>query len=361
MQRARLIRWLFLCLALAGLGGIFYAQRKLQGWAYAPMLQDKETLVTLKPGMGLSALALEAETQGLVAHGVWVSLYVKIYKNFRKFQAGPYRALPGMSLDALLEDMQQGRTYHPLVLEFSIPEGYATAQILARMEGLGIVRTGVASDPVFIQSLGIEAASLEGFLYPATYRFYDQLPTEAQALSRMVEEFFSRLPENYAAQVEALGLTLVQAVNMASLIEREAFVEAEKSQISEVIWTRYQRKTTLGIDATLLYGMPDGTVITTAALHDRENLYNTRVHIGLPPTPICSPSTSSLAAVLHPTKEGWLYYVLIPDGSKRHVFSRTLHEHNQHVQTLVQEQKRQRQKQRNGETNISTGKQKDTK
>ncbi len=361
MQRARFIRWLILCLALAGLGGIFYAQQVLQRWAYAPMLQEKETLVTLRPGMGLTALAIEAETQGLVSRGFWITLYVRIYKNFRKFQAGPYRILPGMSLDALLEDMQQGRTYHPLVLEFSIPEGYAAAQILARMEGLGIVQTGVASDSTFIRSLGIEGTSLEGFLYPATYRFYDQLPTETQALSRMVGEFFSRLPEDYAAQIEALGLTLVQAVNMASLIEREAFVEAEKPQISEVIWTRYQRKISLGIDATLLYGMPEGTAITTAALHNRENLYNTRVHIGLPPTPICSPSTTSLAAVLHPTKEGWLYYVLIPDGSKRHVFSRTLHEHNQHVKTLVQEQKRQRQRLRNGETGISTGKKKDIK
>jgi UPF0755 protein len=359
MLRIRTISWLILILAFTSVGLLFYGKRQLQAWAHAPLPHSKETIVELTSGMGLYTLASQLQTQDILSHGLWCSLYVKLFKKFHKFQAGSYRVTIGMTLDDLLEDMSHGRTYHPLLLEFSIPEGYTMAQILARIASLGVPLTGVASDPLFIQNLGIASTSLEGFLFPATYRFYDEKPTEATVLARMVAEFFSRLPQGYEEEVQALGLTIVEAVNMASLIEREAFVEEEKSQISEVIWNRYRHKISLGIDAALLYGLPDGKLNTTA-LRDKTNPYNTRIHVGLPPTPICSPSTSSLAAVLRPTQAGWYYYVLLPDTSKRHAFSRTLREHNQHVQALVREQKRQIHLERNREKNLPTVK-KDTK
>ena len=359
MQNVLRTGWILLALFFLSFGGLFYGEKQFQEWAHQPFDIPQEILIELKPGMGLYTLATQLQTKGLVSQSLWCSLYVKIFKEFRKFQAGKYQATNTMTLATLLDDMSHGRTYHPLVLEFSIPEGYTLAQILARMESLGIPLTGVASDPIFIQGLNLTTDSLEGFLYPATYRFYDEKPTEGAALTRMVEEFFARLPRGYKEAVAERGITLVQAVNMASLIEREAFVAEEKAQISEVIWNRFRRNLSLGIDAALLYGLQE-TKLGAEALQDKTNPYNTRVHIGLPPTPICSPSESSLDAVLHPTQAGWFYYVLLPDASKRHAFSRTLQEHNGHVHTLVREQRRQTQLQRNGEKAIPTVK-KDTR
>ena len=106
--------------------------------------------------------------------------------------------------------------------------------------------------------------------------------------------------------------------------------------IAEVIWSRLSKNEPLGIDAAVIYGI-DGYQgdIKFAHLRDAKNPYNTRIHRGLPPGPICSPAVSSLKAVLNPTKSGYYYYVLVPGELKRHHFSRSLDEHNKHVQELI--------------------------
>jgi len=325
-------------ICLLGVFFVFFAGKKLQQWGHEPLALSSEKVFVLKPGMTLSQLSSLLVEKEIVTQSRVLFFYVRIFRSFERFQAGQYRAEGTMTLDRLLDQIEQGHIYQPLVLEFSIPEGFRLVQILARLEALGVVVSGKAHEGEFIQTLGIHASSLEGFLYPATYRFYDVFPTETAVLKKMVEEFFSRIPAQYPKEVEAKGLTLEEAVNFASLIEREAFAEEEKPRISEVIWNRLHHKIPLGIDAALLYVRAEEDIrdsFTYEELQDRKNPYNTRVYRGLPPSPICSPSLSSLEAVLHPTNEGLYYYVLLPDGSKRHVFSRSLKEHNRHVQELV--------------------------
>ena len=136
------------------------------------------------------------------------------------------------------------------------------------------------------------------------------------------------------------GLALHQAVTFASLIEAETLHDDERSKVSEVIWRRLKDNAPLGIDAALIYGIPDyAGDLKTAHLNDAKNRYNTRIHRGLPPSPIGNPSAKSMAAVLTPSDQGYYYYVLIP-GSDRHHFSRTLKEHNEHVRNLVNAYKR---------------------
>jgi len=155
-----------------------------------------------------------------------------------------------------------------------------------------------------------------------------------------VKNFWQHLPKNYEAQVHAMGLSLDQAVTFASLIERETRHDDEKPLISEVIWRRLKDKTPLAIDAAVIYGVANykGN-LTWANLADAKNPYNTRIHVGLPPTPIGSPDLKALEAVLTPSNFGYYYYVLIP-GEGRHHFSRTLQEHNEHVKKLVESTKR---------------------
>ena len=107
--------------------------------------------------------------------------------------------------------------------------------------------------------------------------------------------------------------------------------------VSEVIWNRLKRGETLGIDAAVIYGIQnyDGN-IRVKHLKDKKNLYNTRVHRGLPPTPIASPSVAALKSVLTPTHEGYYYFVVDTENPRRHIFTKTLKEHNKLVKKLVE-------------------------
>jgi UPF0755 protein len=134
----------------------------------------------------------------------------------------------------------------------------------------------------------------------------------------------------------SVGLTLAQAVTFASLVETETKVSSEKPLISEVIWRRIKSGEPLGIDAALIYGIPDyAGDIKRSHLRDRKNPYNTRFIKGLPPTPIGSPSISALTAVLEPAAAGNRFFVAMTDGSGRHHFSATLEEHTRWVRELV--------------------------
>ena len=156
----------------------------------------------------------------------------------------------------------------------------------------------------------------------------------------MVRTFWEKLPKGYEAKVRKRGLSLERAVTFASLIEMETLLDEERSKVSEVIWARLKKGEPLAIDAALIYGIKNykGN-IRWRHLKDRSNKYNTRIYKGLPPSPIGSVSVASLEAVLNPTSEGYYYYVLKPDSSQSHHFSKTLKEHNQHVQKLVRKQK----------------------
>ncbi len=194
------------------------------------------------------------------------------------------------------------------------------------------------TDKVWLSSLGLK--ELEGFLYPATYRFFNTKPSAQEVVERAVKEFFVRIPEDYKEQLQRHSLSLEQWVAFASLIERETPWDQERRFIAEVIWRRLKAGMTLGIDAAIIYGIKDykGT-ITREHLQDRHNLYNTRIYRGLPPTPIASPSLASLTAVLNPTDEAYYYFVLVPGPARQHHFSKTMQEHNIFVKQLVKAQR----------------------
>ena len=153
----------------------------------------------------------------------------------------------------------------------------------------------------------------------------------------MVDEFFKRMPAHYLKQLKIIDLTLKEAVIIASLIEKETSIASEKPLIAEVILNRLKKRMPLGIDASVIYGIHNfkGN-LTLRHLKDYHNKYNTRIHKGLPPTPICSPSLSSLQAVINPSKKGFYYYVLLPEEKQvSHHFSKTLKEHNRYVVKLL--------------------------
>ena len=317
----------------------------LQRWTQTELTLPTEALVEFPSRTNLATLATKLEQAGMVSSAALFRLYVRWRGNFKQFQAGNYRIVASsISPAQLVEKFIQGDVNAKLFLSLTFPEGLTLRKIVARMVAHGIgdkaSNMKLASDKEYLRSLKLgKAPTLEGYLYPATYNFYQRQPTAREVFSAMVSKFFSMLPADYERRAADMGINLYEAVKIASLIEVETGHDDERERIAEVIWRRLQKNTPIGIDASVIYGIADyrGN-LTRRHLRDRNNPYNSRVHRGLPPTPISSPSLASLLAVLNPTDEGVLFYVLIPDGKRRHHFSKTLQEHNIHVQRLVRNQ-----------------------
>ena len=327
-----------------------YLYFKLQTWSGASIELKEPEIVEFPRGTSLKVLSGTLAQQKLVSHPQLFELWVKYFSDYSRFQAGRYRFESEVSPRQIAELLMSGETYNPVVLEFTIPEGFTLRAIVDRLVGLGVGTREefdtLLADERFRKELGVNASSLEGYLYPATYSFIE-FPTPNDAISKPVETFWKRLPDNYQQQVEKMGITLQDAVTIASLIELETPHPEEMANVSEVIWRRLKANMALAIDAALIYGIEDyrGN-ISREHLKDSKNPYNTRIHPGLPPTPIGSPSRAALEAVLEPSDEGYYYYVLDLSRGSRHRFSKTLKEHNTYVRELVREQRRRRQEAR---------------
>jgi len=293
----------------------------------------------LEKGMSLESLSKELENKKLVSSARLFSVWVKIFSNFRGFQAGHYAFQQFVSPLEIERSLKTGKIFSVPTIELVIPEGFTLNQIISRCVALGIGSEAefyrLAHEPEFLISQGISVSSIEGYLYPATYSFYS-IPTETQVYIEMVNAFWKKLPEKYEILVASRGITLHQALTIASLVEAETSKDIERPMVSEVIWNRLERNIPLGIDASVIYGISDfNGNLTRRDLDNKDNPYNLRIHIGLPPTPITTPHKESLMAVINPTSMGYLFYVLDPDKSGEHTFSRTVEEHNRAVRKLV--------------------------
>lgn len=247
-----------------------------------------------------------------------------------RFRAGSFELTTNMTPDAAFEILTTPPEPVPTV-RLTIPEGYRITQIAERVEdALGIpartfiraVDDGDWSLPPYLPE---HADSIEGFLFPETYFMKKQSDPEA-VIERLLDQFAAEAEELPWANAQALGVTPYEVVVIASMIEEEAALEEERPLIAGVIYNRLRIGMTLGIDATLLYDdpTPDGQLSFSDLEFDSP--YNTRIHAGLPPTPIASPGRASLEAALNPAETEFLFYVLCgADG--HHEFGKTDAEH----------------------------------
>ncbi|MGO9488614.1 MAG: endolytic transglycosylase MltG [Solirubrobacteraceae bacterium] len=220
------------------------------------------------------------------------------------------------------------------VVKVLIPEGKTRVQIaqIAAADGLtGDYRRASRSSPLLNPiHYGAPAGTpdLEGFLFPATYDMDRGAP-----VGRLVEEQLTAFQENFGAEevarARALGVTPYQLLTVASMVEREAQVPGDRAKIAAVIYNRLQAGMPLGIDASIYYavelekGIPTYTQELTEAQLHIDSPYNTRTHLGLPPTPISNPGAASIYAAAHPAHVPYLYYVAGADGCGEQVFSDT--------------------------------------
>jgi UPF0755 protein len=250
--------------------------------------------------------------------------------NAHSIKAGEYDfqepAAPGKVLDRLITgDVRR--------LKFTVPEGLNLTEIAAKLEAEGrgdkTAFLALARDPVFISTLGLDAPTLEGYLFPETYTL-ESGTSEERLIKAMVEQFRTRLgAEELVAAAAERGLDLHQMVTLASIIQKEAGNEAEMPVISGVFHNRLRLRMPLQADPTVIYGIADFDGNLTRKHLNTPTPYNTYRMRGLPAGPIASPGEKALRAAAMPAAVDYLYFVSQGDGT--HVFSQTLKEHNNMV------------------------------
>jgi UPF0755 protein len=247
------------------------------------------------------------------------------------FRAGSFELTTNMTPEKAFEVLTAPLKAVPVV-RLTIPEGYRLTQIAERVaEDVGIPERrflaaleegGYALEPY----LPPDAESIEGFLFPETYQFAKRGTTPDDVIRRLLDQFATEAEAFDWSAGEGLGVTPYEVVIVASMIEKEAALDEERALIAGVIYNRLGLDMPLGIDATLLYAdpTPDGQLSFSDL--ETDTPYNTRIRVGLPPTPIASPGRASLAAALAPEDTEFLYYVLCGEDG-HHEFGRSLEEH----------------------------------
>jgi UPF0755 protein len=215
------------------------------------------------------------------------------------------------------------------IFKVTIPEGLATPQVAAALTKDGHIAgdtyLGMAGKPEEFQlpkvggTVPTGLTNLEGLLYPSTYWLSDG-DGATQLIGAQLAAFAQKTADLPWANAEALGMTPYEIVIVASLIEKEVSVAAERPIVARVIYNRLKKKMTLGIDASVRYALDKWTGDLTSEDLKVDSPYNTRVKKGLPPTPISNPRVESIEAALKPAEVDYLYYVL-KDSKGNHFFT----------------------------------------
>lgn len=303
-------------------------------WAEGPVIPTEahppSKVVVIPDGSTFQYVAALLEREGLIKNRSVFVLIGKSQSADRKVQAGEYELNPGMTPAEILSKLLNGEVLlHPL----TIPEGLTITQIADMVSQQGLTDhvefLRLAKDREFVASLGIKAETLEGYLYPDTYKFPRSIQAR-EVLVDMVEQLRQVVGPDLLARMQELKMTMHEVLTLASVIEKETGSGGERPEISAVFHNRLKKHIPLQSDPTVIYGLPafDGN------LHKKDLLspspYNTYRVQGLPPGPIANPGIQAIRAALYPSDSRSLYFVSRNDGT--HQFSATLIEHNKAVE-----------------------------
>ncbi|MBS1199478.1 MAG: hypothetical protein H6R27_156 [Proteobacteria bacterium] len=292
-------------------------------------------VVTVEPGSALRTVAVRLADQGLLEHpGSWVRL-ARRQGVAGQIRAGEFEVAPGATPRSLLEQIVSGRV---LLHALTIPEGWTFREALSAIQQHPAIRPVLRGpgDPALRETLGLGERSVEGMLFPDTYRF----PRGTRDVD-LLRQAHARLERELAAAWEARLDDLpfdspYEALILASIIEKETGAPDERPLIAGVFANRLRLGMRLQTDPTVIYGLGDtfDGNLRRADL-DRDTPYNTYTRAGLPPTPIALPGREALRAAAAPADTEALYFVATGRGDGRHLFARTLAEHNGNVARYI--------------------------
>lgn len=299
--------------------------------------QPKEINIPLNSSSAEIATILKNE--GMIKNCLFFRLYARYRGYDAKFQAGKYLLSSEMSLDDILEKLQQGVVWEK-GSRFTIPEGFTVEQIALQLEKEGLVqreefiqeclRSRQDSPFEFLETVPPEVKyTLEGYLFPDTYEIHaDATPNEI--IEVMLQRFNEVFNADFRRRAKEQGFSIHEVVTLASLVEREAKVPDERPLISAVFHNRLKSESMplLQSCATVQYVLGEVKPVLTYEELSIDSPFNTYLYPDLPPGPIASPGREALEAALYPAGVDYLYFVYKEDGSGTHYFSTTLQEHN---------------------------------
>jgi len=313
------------CIAVLGgtfLHNIFYS---------APAAEVLPAEVRIEQGDSFATVVRKLRAQNIISNGIFFSLWARAVGSDKKIHQGLYRFIDAVPPREVLDRLVAGRGIFQIV---TIPEGLTVKEIAELLEKMQIASKEkileAAGDPTVLATVGLQGKGMEGYLFPNTYHFVPGTP-ERDILLAMAEQFRKTVQPLLTQGVAVTDMTPYELVTLASIIEKETGVEAERPLVSAVFHNRLKQQMPLQSDPTVIYGLKDfNGNLTRKDLND-PSPYNTYRVAALPPGPICNPSLSAIRAALYPADVPYLYFVSKNDGT--HFFSETIEAHNHAVRT----------------------------
>ena len=334
--------FVFLLILLLILGGVgFWGYQKLTEFVHTPVNVTQDQLLTIERGTTGSKLAALLEQEKILEHADLLPWLLKLQPQLNKVKAGTYSLTGVKTLQDLLDMINSGKE-----AQFSVKfiEGKTFKEWRKNLENAPHLKQTLQgkSDKEIMALLDIPAVAkavyewnnMDGWLYPDTYN-YTPNSTDLELLKRSTTRLQKALDKAWSERDENLPLAdPYQMLILASIVEKETGIAAERPQVASVFINRLRANMKLQTDPTVIYGMGE-SYTGNIRKKDLETItpYNTYMIEGLPPTPIAMVSESALQAVAHPAKTDFYYFVA--DGSGGHKFTRNLNEHNKAVQEYL--------------------------
>lgn len=341
-------RYIFLkILILILICTIVYMTSALYGYRYIvegtkqaeEIISESEgDIFTIPSGARTTNIADELKKQGYIKNTTIYRILSKLMGFDNAYKAGKYIITKDMNYYALMLRLTGEALKNP-TKDILIPEGRTLLETVEILEGQGYIDKEkffrIASQKLeqykFLESVKESDARkypLEGYLYPDTYRM-DEGWTEEQLILRMLDQFNRIFTQEYYDRAQELGMTVDEVVTLASLIEAEARYPADYKKISSVFHNRLKKGMKLESDVTVQYArVYAGLGRTSVVLYkdlEIDSPYNTYIHEGLPPGPVCSPRKDAIEAALYPEKTNYLFFFATPDGTN--IYNETYEKH----------------------------------
>ena len=339
----RLIFLLFLLLLAASGYAVWEAKKFL---STAPATPGAETLFDVEAGAPFQRVARLLAEKGLITDARYFALLARYKGADSKLQAGRFALHSGWTPERILDQLVNG---HPVLTRITLREGLTWWETARALEEAGFVRfedfRQVISDPQFLRHYGIPFLNAEGFLMPDTYLLKKpDTPDKASARAvagRLLDTFWQKTAALWPDGKKPTGNELKRLITLASIVEKETALAAERPRVAGVYANRLSRNMLLQADPTVIYGLGPGFDgnLRKSHLNDALNLYNSYQRPGLPPGPIASPGVASIRAALQPENHNYLYFVAKTDGGE-HDFSTSLEEHNRAVRRYLDNRKK---------------------
>ena len=279
----------------------------------------------VEKGQSAEAIAENLKSAGLIKNPFIFRLYVFLALGQYALKSGEYEFSPAMPIRDVADAIVIGGTNEVLI---TIPEGFTLAQIEDRLVAAKLAKKEeidnfkfTAPPPILFDKP--KTASLEGYLFPDTYRFFKDAVL-SDIIGKMVANLDVKITPELKLAIKNSNRDIFQILTMASLIEKEVKSDADRKLVSGILWKRLEAKVPLQVDATLVY------ITGRKEIYDADkkinSLYNTYYYRGLPKGPIANPGLSAIKAAVYPQSSPYWYYLSAKDGTT--IFSKTLEEHN---------------------------------